>query len=161
MARHYVTIEEANEMLPELRHSFRLLFQLHLHVKALMADLEDVGFAPRSDIFDVIVEDADEDTLLARGQLRAVIDLMKDELDALRTIGCIVRDIESGGVSWYARHQHRGDILLSWRLGEPEIGFWIEVGTGRVQRRPLHELDEVNAIDDKPTSDAKGRGKGT
>lgn len=158
MARHYVTIEEANAMLPELRFGFRLLFQLHLHVKALMADLEDVGFAPRSDTFDVIVEDADEDTLLARGQLRAVIDLMKDELDELRSTGCIVRDIEAGGVSWYARHHHRGDILLSWQLGEPEIEFWIEVGTGRIQRRPLAELDE---IDEEPTSDVKDRGKGT
>lgn len=158
MARQYVTIEEANAMLPELRFSFRLLFQLHLHVKTLMAELEDAGFAPRTDTFDVIVDDADEDVVLARGQLRAVIDLMKDELDELRSNGCIVRDIEAGGVSWYARHPYRGDILLSWRLGEPEVNFWIEVGTGHVQRRPLLELDDR---DDEPTTNAKDSEKGS
>lgn len=156
MARQYITIEEANAAIPSLHASFRLLFQLHLHVKALMFDLEDADCAPRSDVFEVELEDACEDTVLARGQLRAVIDLMKDELAALRETGCIVRDIESGGVAWYARHPERGEIMLSWRVGEPEIGFWVEVGTGRIHRRPLAELDGPK---DEPRSGTKGSGE--
>lgn len=158
MARQYVTIEEANAMLKELRTSFRLLFQLHLHVKTLMADLEEEGLAPRSDDFDVEIEDASEDAILARGQLRAVIDLMKEELDRLRSLGANVRDIETGAVTWYARHACQGDILLSWHVGEVEIEHWIEVGTGHVKRRPLHELEDT---DDEPTSDRENRSKGS
>lgn len=144
MARQYITIEEANELLPSIRKSFIFLYQLHIHVKALMRELEQMGYAPRSDSFKVMIDDVDEDVLLARGQLRAVIDAMSDELTDLRALGCIVRDIEAGAVAWYCKHPVRGDILLSWKLGEITLGYWIEVGTGRVQRRPLHELDAID-----------------
>lgn len=159
MARQYITIEEANEMLPRIRQSFILLYQLHIHVKSLMRELEQMGYAPRSDSFKVMIDDVDEDVILARGQLRAVIDLMRDELDAMRALGCIVRDIEAGAVAWYCKHPVRGDILLSWKLGELTLGYWIEVGTGRVQRRPLIELDAIDEPDPMALAPTKNEPK--
>lgn len=143
MSRQYIGVDEANRMLPTLRQSFFLLFQLHLHIKTLIDELEYAGFAPKSDTFPVYVQDAPEEIILARGQLRAVIDLMRDELDALREYGCIIRDIEDGGVSWYAKHPELGDILLSWRFGEPEVSFWFEANAADPKRRPLDELDNI------------------
>lgn len=141
MARQYVTLEQANAMIPSLRQSFVLLYQLHVHVKRLMGELEKAGYAPKSDNFDVVIEGASPGIVAARGRLRAVIDLMRDELDVLRSKGCIVRDIESGNVSWYAMHEERGEYILSWRAGERQITHWIEVGSNNVDRRPLRELD--------------------
>lgn len=146
MSRQYIGIEEANGMLPALRQSFQLLFQLHLHVKTLIEELEYAGFAPHSDTFPIYVKDAPEEVVLARGQLRAVIDLMGDELDLLRKCGCIIRDIEDGGVSWYAKHPARGEILLSWRIGEPEVSFWLDTNAAEPTRRSLQELDEVDEV---------------
>lgn len=150
MARHYVTLEQANAMIPSLRQSFVLLYQLHIHVKQLMGELEKTGYAPKSDNFEVAIEGAPLLATAARGRLRAVIDLMRDELDHLRSRGCIVRDIESGNVSWYARHEQRGDYILSWRAGERQITHWIEVGSSNVERRPLSELDNVEASNESP-----------
>lgn len=144
MSRQYIGIHEANGMLPTLRQSFRLLFQLHLHVKTLIEELEYAGFAPKSDTFPIYVKDAPEEIVLARGQLRALIDLMRDELDILRNCGCIIRDIEDGGVSWYAKHPQRGDILLSWRMGEPEVSFWFDASAAEPTRRSLEELDDID-----------------
>ena len=140
MPRQYTTLEEANAMIPELRRSFILLFQLHIHVKLLMGELERVGHAPRSDSFEVLVEGADPSINAARARLRAAIDLMRDELNVLRGQGCIVRDIEAGNVSWYAHDEERGDYILSWRAGEKTITHWIEIGKGTIERRPLSEL---------------------
>jgi len=143
MSRHYICIEEANGMIPALRASFQLLFQLHMHVRMLIDELEDAGFAPRSDTFPVVVRGADEGTILARGQLRALIDLMQEELDRLRDRGCLIQDMEQGGVSWYAKHPRRGDIMLSWRFGEPEVSFWFDTSTEDPIRRSLDELDDT------------------
>lgn len=146
MARHYVTLEQANAMIPSLRQSFVLLYQLHVHVKQIMAELERDAFAPTSDNFEIVIDGAPAAVVAARAKLRTVIDLMRDEIAALRAKGCIVRDVESGTVSWYARHDIRGDYILSWRAGERAITHWIEVGTGHVERRPLHELDEIDEL---------------
>lgn len=144
MSRQYIGIEEANEMIPALRQCFQLLFQLHMHVKALIGELEYAGYAPQSDTFPVHVPDADEEIILARGQLRALIDLMRDELDELRACGCLIQDMEQGGISWYAKHPRRGDILLSWRFGEPEVSFWVDPAADDHTRRSLDELDEID-----------------
>src|SRR5699024_4245525 len=144
MSRHYICIKEANQMIPTLRRSFQLLFQLHMHVKILIGELEDVGFAPSSDTFPVVVRGADEQVILARGQLRALIDLMREELEQLRARGCLMQDMEEGGVSWYAKHPRRGDILLSWRFGEPEVSFWYDTTTDDRIRRSLDELDDLD-----------------
>lgn len=143
MSRHYICVEEANEMIPFLRRSFQLLFQLHMHVRLLIDELECAGFAPQSDAFPVYVRGADEEIILARGQLRALIDLMQEELDRLRNQGCLMQDMEQGGVSWYAKHPRRGDILLSWRFGEPEVSFWFDPSTEEPIRRSLDELDDT------------------
>lgn len=144
MSRQYICIQEANEMIPTLRRSFQLLFQLHMHVRILIGELEEVGFAPSSDTFPVMVRGADEQVVLARGQLRALIDLMRDELELLRSSGCLMQDMEQGGVSWYAKHPRRGDILLSWRFGEPEVSFWFDTSAEDRIRRSLTELDDLD-----------------
>lgn len=149
MTRRYVGIQQANDMLPELRDRFLVLFQLHLHVKHLISALELVDSAPASDSFAIQVPDADEETIMLRGQLRAVIDQIRDELDHIHDAGGIVRDIEQAGVSWYAKHPVHGDILLSWKVGEPEVNHWFEVGTGNPRRHTLEELSPTY-IDDAP-----------
>lgn len=156
MTRRYVGIQQANAMLPELRSRFALLFQLHLHVKNLMGELDARDAAPNSDSFAIITDDADEDIIMLRGQLRVVIDLIRDELDIIHDAGGIVRDIEQAGVSWYAKHPTHGDILLSWKLGEDEVTHWFEVGTGNPRRHTLEELGAAFLTRRTPTKKADG-----
>jgi hypothetical protein len=55
---------------------------------------------------------------------------------ALEELGVQVKDLDSGLVDFPAR---RGDeeVLLCWRLGEPEVAYWHGLDDGFAGRRPL------------------------
>lgn len=140
MSRQYFTVEQANAMLPELKSALVVLYQLHLHIKSTFSELDDLGFAPDSDQFEVEIEDAESHVLQRRAALRGLIDAMRIELEELHQRGCIVKDIDTGTVGWYATHPDEGDIFLSWQMGEPEVGHWHPLQGGDIRRRPLREL---------------------
>lgn len=140
MSRQYFTVEQANAMLPELKNALVMLYQLHLHIKATFAELDDLGFAPESDQFDVEVDDAEHDVLQHRAALRGLIDTMRNELEELHERGCVVKDIDTGTVGWYANHPAEGEIFLSWQMGEPEVAHWHHLQGGDIRRRSLQEL---------------------
>lgn len=62
-------------------------------------------------------------------------------LDELHERGCFLKDIETGLVDFYTLYQGRV-VYLCWKLGEPEVGFWHEVGRGYAYRQPLIREDE-------------------
>ena len=62
-------------------------------------------------------------------------------LDEIQEMGCFLKDIETGLVDFYTVYQGRV-VYLCWRLGEPEVGFWHEVGRGYAYRQPLIREDE-------------------
>jgi len=62
-------------------------------------------------------------------------------LDEIHQMGGFLKDIERGLVDFYTLHQGRV-VYLCWRLGEPEVGFWHEVGRGYAYREPLIHEDE-------------------
>jgi hypothetical protein len=57
-------------------------------------------------------------------------------VDELSELGVQVKDLDEGLVDFPAR---RGDeeVLLCWRLGEDEVGFWHSVEDGFAGRKPL------------------------
>ena len=57
-------------------------------------------------------------------------------IDEIHETGCFLKDIETGLVDFYAMYQGRV-VYLCWKLGEPEISFWHEVGRGYAYRQPL------------------------
>ncbi|MBV8064037.1 MAG: DUF2203 domain-containing protein [Actinobacteria bacterium] len=62
-------------------------------------------------------------------------------VDAIAEHGAEVKDIDEGLIDFPALHQGE-TVLLCWRLGEDEIGFWHRVEDGFAGRRPVEELDE-------------------
>ncbi len=57
-------------------------------------------------------------------------------IDEVHELGCFLKDAESGLVDFYGLHEGRV-VYLCWRLGEPEVGFWHEVGRGYKYRQPI------------------------
>lgn len=57
-------------------------------------------------------------------------------VNEIHGLGAQVKDLDEGLVDFPAR---RGDeeVLLCWRLGEPEVGFWHGLEEGFAGRRPL------------------------
>lgn len=133
--RHF-TVEEANAALVEVRPLVEhMVERRRAHVEALerQEELEghirgNGGGIPPAEL----AESAAEVERLERELARAV--------DELVDLGVQVKDLDEGLVDFPAR---RGDrtVLLCWKLGEDDIGYWHTVEDGFAGRRPL-PLDE-------------------
>lgn len=129
--RHF-TPEEANAALAEVRPLVELMVeQRRRHVEALerQEELEgrirgNGGGIPPAEL----AEAAAEVERLARELARVV--------DEIAAAGAQVKDIDEGLIDFPALR--RGEtVLLCWKLGEDEIGYWHAVEDGFAGRRPL------------------------
>ncbi len=139
MNRRYFTLPEANGMIPELESRFWRMLQLHAQIRSTHERLEEADFAPEDEDFDLAPEGADMTVIHDLAELRALMDALRSDLDELHRAGCIVKDITSGLVDWYAQKDGR-EVLLCWKLGEKSIAFWHELEAGYAGRRPISEL---------------------
>ena len=132
MADRYFTAHEANELLAQVRplvermvahrRSLALATVRHARIAATIAS-NGGGVRPHE-----------------VDRLQATIDAEAAEVvrcvEALHALGLLVKDLDEGLVDFPAR---RGDeeVLLCWRLGENEVGFWHSVEDGFAGRKPL------------------------
>jgi len=115
--RVYFTIEEANAILP--------------HITSLLS---------------IVQKDRDTiRTLLQQGtpesdeRIQELIGNINDTLDNIHETGCMVKDLDTGLIDFYAQGEN-GDILLCWKLGEEEISFWHTLDSGFGGREPISTL---------------------
>ena len=129
--RHF-TPEEANEALPEIRPLVEEMVArraAHLDALARQEELEghirgNGGGIPPATLADA----ADEVDREARALAKIV--------DEIAERGVEVKDVDEGLVDFPALR--RGEtVLLCWRLGEDEIGYWHTAEDGFDGRRPL------------------------
>jgi hypothetical protein len=73
-------------------------------------------------------------------ELRAVIDSEAGAVAAcveeLQSLGLLVKDLDEGLVDFPSRIGDE-EVLLCWRLGEPEVAFWHGLDDGFAGRKPL------------------------
>ena len=59
-------------------------------------------------------------------------------LNAIEELGVLVKDVDTGLLDFPARHPVTGEsVLLCWKLGENEIGFWHGEDEGFAGRKSL------------------------
>jgi hypothetical protein len=139
MTRRYFTVSEANHMIPELESRFGRMLQLHAQIRAAYDRLEDAGFAPEEEDFEISPQNADTEVTRDLAELRTLMNALRTDLEELHREGCIVKDIGSGLVDWYAQKDGR-EVFLCWKLGEKSVEFWHELEGGFDGRKPLSEL---------------------
>jgi hypothetical protein len=129
--RHF-TPEEANAALEEVRPLVeRMVAHRRSHVEALarQEQLEgrirgNGGGIPPAELADSAAKVDRKARELAR------------VIDELTEHGVQVKDIDDGLVDFPAR-RHGETVLLCWRLGEDEVGYWHTVEAGFAGRRRL------------------------
>ncbi len=141
-SKRYFTLAEVNSHVPSLQSLFISVMQLRAQLKQLYERLDAGGFAPAQDEADTLPEDAPDDVARERAQFYGLVETLREQVDEIHETGAQIKDIETGLVDWPARNANR-DILLCWRFGEREVGFWHEEHTGFSGRRPISELDEA------------------
>ena len=116
------SVEEANGLLPSLRHSLvRIRDARHVvlsqgeHLKRT-ATLNGGGAEGK--------------------ELWEALHTLRQEVEQITGQGIILRDPETGLVDFPAIREGQ-EVFLCWRLEEDEVGFWHGPGTGFAGRRPL------------------------
>lgn len=143
-AREYFTVEEANAELAVLREIFGRVLQLRTQLKALFSRLDEADAAPtHAELASGEPWDDDDDypdeVRRDRAVFQALVDTLREQVEAIQATGCVIKDIETGLVDWYALHEGR-EVFLCWQYGEREVTHWHELESGYSGRRPISEL---------------------
>jgi len=130
--QRYFTVEEANEALLEVRPLMdelvghrRALVELQERQSAVTARIAGNGGNVEPHELEEVQEQLDEEVA---GIARCVA--------RIHEVGALVKDLDDGLVDFLATRDGR-DVLLCWRLGEDEIGFWHGLDEGFSGRKPL------------------------
>jgi hypothetical protein len=139
VSKRYYTLDEVNQLLPTLQAGFGRVMQIRAQLKTLYRSLDARGFAPTDEHFAVVLPGAPPDVVRDRASFKGLVETLKEELSTVQSTGCMIKDIETGLVDWFAEKDGR-EVFLCWRFGEPEVGFWHDLDSGYGGRRPVSEL---------------------
>jgi hypothetical protein len=123
------TVERANRTLPLVRKIVEDVVRQHRLWREKILELDLVASTARAGEPRERAEELERDALA----LAKEIDGFQQELAQL---GIELKDRRLGLVDFPSEMNGR-QILLCWRLGEPEIQFWHDVDSGYAGRQPL------------------------
>jgi len=133
------TLEEANAQVPALTEIFKRIFELRGRLRALYQKLDDRRFAPVGDDFEPTIPGAPADVVRDRTLFKGMVELVRADVASVLELGCVIKDIDIGLVDWFAESGD-DEVLLCWRFGEREVGFFHSLEAGFAGRRPVSEL---------------------
>jgi len=84
-----------------------------------------------------------------RAELEELLKQVRESITEIDAIGVQVKDLDAGLLDFPCRIDDQV-VLLCWRMGEPEIGYWHTLEAGFQGRQPLDERFRRAASDDRP-----------
>jgi hypothetical protein len=126
------TPEEANEALAEVRPlAERMVAARHELADAQQAQAELVAVIAGNGggVDSAELARASKEVERLAGEIVAAVQQIQE-------LGAVVKDVDSGLVDFPAVHRGQ-DVLLCWRLGEDEVGYWHDLESGFAGRREL------------------------
>ena len=138
MDRKIFTLEEANRLVPRISSLFSEIFNINARIKSLSKDIEGL-----LEIWgEAVMRIGHQDNAFYVERVEKknkAIDELKRRIEAIQSVGCIVKNIEQGLIDFV--HDNGEDVIfLCWKYGEDSIRHWHGLQDGYVGRRPLHEL---------------------
>jgi hypothetical protein len=130
--RRLFTLAEANAMLPEVRPLLEELSEARHALGLVQGTLIEMTPEMRGNGHRV-------DALGLERQLEMLVDRLALGIHQIELMGITLQDIDLGLIDFPASYDGRV-VLLCWRLGEEEIGYWHELSTGYAGRRPVSDL---------------------
>jgi hypothetical protein len=141
MAVRLFTLDEANRLLP---HLSTLLSTLVTRKAELMAKQAELAALLKGGIggerFARLVGGKEE--------LKFIAEEFNVSLHEVSRTGALVKDVDAGLVDFPAVRGGR-EVLLCWRLGEPEVAHWHGMDEGFSRRKPLEGVgtDDLGLVD--------------
>lgn len=136
------TVQEANELLPELRP---LVEQILENIRRLKGVSEAVIRREQLD-----PEAADLMEQLRRdAEVAKLIGQVQGWVEEINSHGCVCKGVEQGLIDFPCMLGAEV-VFLCWQLGEPTVGFWHRIEDGFAGRKPL--LDDGGGEPEDETS---------
>lgn len=121
----YFTHDEANATLDELRPEIEGLMAARERIVAMQPELE-------SGLEKALGNGGSR----ATGELMALMQRIRQTIQAIQTQGVQVKDIDRGLLDFPSRREGR-EIFLCWQYGEPSVQFWHGIEAGFAGRQPI------------------------
>lgn len=137
--RRTFTLQEANELLPDVASSLARTTLLLGRVRAVARRLADLGVLgdPPGDLPEpgAVAGRPRLEADLARAHL--LLAAARDEARRLERRGVVIRDLERGWVGFLSVLDGEREVLLSWHLGEREIRHFHDLHGSLLDREPV------------------------
>lgn len=136
------TVNEANELLPELRP---LVEQILENIRRLKSASETVI---RREQLDADAPDLMEH-LRRDAEIAKLIGQVQSWVEEINAHGCVCKGVEQGLIDFPCMLGAEV-VFLCWQLGEANVGFWHGIEDGFAGRKPL--LDDGSSDPEDKTS---------
>ncbi|GIU75733.1 MAG: hypothetical protein KatS3mg004_2820 [Bryobacteraceae bacterium] len=129
----YFDLESARALLPELRRLMREAMQARTELEAVRDRL--ATFAARAQMLGGVPYDADA-AARWQAQLAEHTGQVRQAVSQITSLGVQVKDLEIGLVDFPTIYRGE-EVLLCWRLDEPDIAWWHGMQEGYKGRKPV------------------------
>ena len=125
MPARYFTLEDANELLPEIISLMEALQARRANVIESRPQLSEFLTGGHSDFGGPVASALAQDFM--------AIETLAQKI---RSHGCVIKDLNSGLIDFLSKRSGR-EVYLCWRYGEQQVGFFHELHTGFQGRQPV------------------------
>jgi hypothetical protein len=132
VAARIFTVEEANAAVAELRPIVERMVAHRRNLAAAQAQQTELVTRIAGNGGDMSPSDLREAAAAIESEAAAISECA----ELINATGAQIKSLEEGLLDFPAKRGDE-DVLLCWKLGEDEIGFWHGVDEGFAGRRPL------------------------
>lgn len=125
MPARYFTMEEANDLLVEIRPLMEQLLARRAKAARISNNAKDLFSDLRADVGGPILTELTFDFEVIEGLIAKI-----------QGYGCVIKDLNAGLLDFLAERNGR-EVYLCWRFGEEKIEFYHELHKGFQARRPF------------------------
>jgi hypothetical protein len=149
VATRYFTLEQAQALLPRVRNLMGQALQLHGHLRKAIARLSDNGheinwalLRGEAQLAEPDDADADAEGLSDAGsdaleRARMIYLALRESVGEIEALGAEVKGVMDGLVDFHSWRDGEDEVLLCFKLGEPEIRFYHGLDDGFDGRRSV------------------------
>lgn len=143
------TLSRARRILPEVRTSLEEAMRAREALEVIRQSVAE--FSARANLLGGVTLDvAAADRWSSRA--REASSALEAAMEQLHALGVQVKDLEMGLVDFPTTYRGR-EVLLCWRMGEPDIAWWHGTEEGFRGRRPVDADFELHHHGDEAPED--------
>jgi hypothetical protein len=130
------TVEEANDLVPDLELAFGRLGRLRGEASVLV---DALGGGERA--LEVLNGGTPGPGLEPQAwRFQALVQEINTIVEQVNEMGCLVKDLDAGLVDFYGVREGE-PVFLCWQFGEPAVAHWHPVEGGFASRQPIEGVE--------------------